>query len=145
MLSDAVLDHFQSPRNAGKLPNATASVDVTNPVCGDILYLAARLEPQTNRIAEARFLCQGCTTAIACASLLTVEIKNKTIPEAARINADYLSHSTKRLTSRHSARRTISRRRPRPIISQIKIPLIPLTSLRQSIRIIQIQNAAFRR
>jgi NifU-like protein involved in Fe-S cluster formation len=91
MLSDAVLDHFQSPRNAGKLPDATASVDVTNPVCGDILYLAARLEPETNRISEARFLCQGCTTAIACASLLTVEIENKTIPEAAQINAEYLS------------------------------------------------------
>jgi NifU-like protein involved in Fe-S cluster formation len=91
MLSDAVLDHFQSPRNAGKLPDATASVEVTNPVCGDILYLAARLEPETNRISEARFLCQGCTTAIACASLLTVEIENKTIPEAAQINAEYLS------------------------------------------------------
>jgi len=92
MLSDAVLDHFQSPRNAGKLPNATASVDATNPVCGDILYLAARLETDSNRIAEARFLCQGCTTAIACASLLTVELKNKTISEAARINAEYLSN-----------------------------------------------------
>jgi NifU-like protein involved in Fe-S cluster formation len=91
MLNNAVLDHFRSPRNAGKLPDATASVDVTNPVCGDILYLATRLEPETNRIAEARFLCQGCTTAIACASLLTVEIKNKTLSEAARIDADYLS------------------------------------------------------
>src|ERR1700719_4374129 len=91
MLSNAVLAHFQSPRNAGKLPNATAAVDVTNPVCGDILYLAARLEPETSLIAEARFLCQGCTTAIACASLLTVELKNKTIGEAARITAEYLS------------------------------------------------------
>jgi NifU-like protein involved in Fe-S cluster formation len=92
MLSDAVLDHFQSPRNAGKLPNATASVDVTNPVCGDILSLSARVEPETNRIAEARFLCQGCTTAIACASLLTVELKNKTISEDTHIiNAEYLS------------------------------------------------------
>jgi NifU-like protein involved in Fe-S cluster formation len=92
MLSDAVLDHFQSPRNAGKLSNATAFVDVTNPVCGDILYLAARLEAESHRIAEARFLCQGCTTAIACASLLTVELKNKSIPEAAHINAEYLSN-----------------------------------------------------
>ena len=92
MLSDAVLGHFQSPRNAGKLPNATASVDVTNPVCGDILYLAARLEPESKHIAEARFLCQGCTTAIACASLLTEEIKNKPIAEVAQINAEYLSN-----------------------------------------------------
>ena len=92
MLSDAVLDHFQSPRNAGKLSDASASVEVTNPICGDILQLAARLEPESSRIAEARFLCQGCTTAIACASLLTVELKNKTISEAASINAEYLSN-----------------------------------------------------
>jgi NifU-like protein involved in Fe-S cluster formation len=91
MLSDAVLDHFKSPRNAGKLPNATASVDVTNPVCGDILYLAARLDPEINRIAEARFLCQGCTTAIACASLLTVELQDKTVSEAKQITAEHLS------------------------------------------------------
>jgi len=91
MLSDAVLDHFQSPRNAGKLPNATAAVEVTNPVCGDILYLAALLETESHRIAESRFLCQGCTTAIACASLLTVELKDKSISEAAYINAEYLS------------------------------------------------------
>ncbi len=92
MLSDAVLGHFQSPRNAGKLSDATASVEVTNPICGDILHLAARLEPESSRIAEARFLCQGCTTAIACASLLTVELKNKTISEAASISAEYLSN-----------------------------------------------------
>jgi NifU-like protein involved in Fe-S cluster formation len=92
MLSDAVLDHFHSPRNAGKLPNATASVNVTNPVCGDVLYLAVRLGAENNRIAEARFLCQGCTTAIACASLLTVELKNKTVSEAAKIDAEYLSN-----------------------------------------------------
>jgi NifU-like protein involved in Fe-S cluster formation len=92
MLSDAVLDHFQSPRNAGKLPNATASVDVTNPVCGDILYLAACLDPETNRIAEARFLCQGCTSAIACASLLTVELQNKTVSEAKQITPEHLSN-----------------------------------------------------
>jgi nitrogen fixation NifU-like protein len=92
MLSDAVLDHFQSPRNAGKLSDASASVEVTNPICGDILQLAARLEPESSRIVEARFLCQGCTTAIACASLLTVELKNKTISEAASINAEYLSN-----------------------------------------------------
>src|SRR6202171_3246071 len=91
MLSDAVLGHFQSPRNAGKLSDASASVEVTNPICGDILQLAARLEPESSRIAEARFLCQGCTTAIACASLLTVELANKTLDEARTISTNSLS------------------------------------------------------
>jgi nitrogen fixation protein NifU and related proteins len=69
MFSEAVLDHFKNPRNAGELPNADAIVEASNPVCGDILKLAIRREE--NRIVEARFLCRGCTTAIACASYLT--------------------------------------------------------------------------
>jgi len=53
MFSDAVLDHFRNPHNAGDLPDATATVEVTNPVCGDVLRLAVRLE--SGRIAAARF------------------------------------------------------------------------------------------
>ena len=40
MYSAAVLDHFKSPRNAGELADATVTVEVSNPVCGDILQLA---------------------------------------------------------------------------------------------------------
>jgi len=43
MFSEAVLEHFRNPRNAGELPDATATVEVSNPVCGDILKLAARI------------------------------------------------------------------------------------------------------
>jgi nitrogen fixation protein NifU and related proteins len=89
MFTDEVLDHFRTPRNAGNLAGATASVDVTNPVCGDVLHLAVRVED--GRVAEARFLCQGCTTAIACASLLTVELKGKKPSEARAITAQHIS------------------------------------------------------
>jgi nitrogen fixation protein NifU and related proteins len=91
MFSEAVLDHFRNPRNAGELSGATAVVEVTNPVCGDVLRLFARFE--SGRIAEARFLCRGCTTAIACASLLTEQLSNTTPAEARGITADSLSAS----------------------------------------------------
>ena len=91
MFSEAVLDHFRNPRNAGELPGATAVVEVTNPVCGDVLKLFARFE--SGRIAEARFLCRGCTTAIACASLLTERLSHTTPAEARAITADSLSAS----------------------------------------------------
>jgi nitrogen fixation protein NifU and related proteins len=89
MFSDAVLDHFQNPRNAGELPDADARVEVSNPVCGDILQLAARVED--GRIAEARFLCRGCTTSIACASLLTEQLRGRTLAEARSLTAQSLS------------------------------------------------------
>ncbi len=89
MFSDAVLDHFRNPRNAGELANADATVEVSNPVCGDILKLAVRLE--NGRIVEARFLCRGCTTAIACASLLTQRLLTRTVEEIGALTPDSIS------------------------------------------------------
>jgi len=91
MFSEAVLDHFRNPRNAGELPGATATVEVSNPVCGDILKLSARVVD--GRIAEARFLCRGCTTSIACASVLTERLSGSTLAEARSITAATLSEA----------------------------------------------------
>ncbi len=69
MYTPQVMDHFQNPRHAGELPDATVRVEVTNPVCGDILQLAARLE--NGLVAAVRFKASGCVPAIAAGSLLT--------------------------------------------------------------------------
>jgi nitrogen fixation NifU-like protein len=66
-------------------------VEVSNPVCGDILKLAARIE--NGRIAEARFLCRGCTTSIACASLLTEQIAGQVLTELRRLTPQTLSNA----------------------------------------------------
>lgn len=89
MFSEAVLDHFRNPRNAGELPDATVTVEVSNPVCGDILKLCALIE--NGRIAEARFLCRGCTTSIACASLLTEQIVGRALGELRSLTPQTLS------------------------------------------------------
>ena len=89
MFSAALLDHFQFPRNAGELPNPTAKIEVTNPVCGDVLQLSAILED--GRIAAVRFLCRGCTASIACASLLTEKIQGRELHELRDLTADSLA------------------------------------------------------
>lgn len=89
MYSEAVLDHFQNPRNSGTLDAATATVSVENPVCGDILELSARME--SGRIAEARFRTRGCVTALACSSLLTELLRGKTPAEARTITPELVS------------------------------------------------------
>jgi nitrogen fixation protein NifU and related proteins len=89
MFSPAVIDHFQNPRNAGELPGATATADVVNPVCGDVLRLAVRI--QNGAVIEARFKAQGCVTSVACASLLTEMIRGKKIEEARRITPAAIS------------------------------------------------------
>lgn len=89
MFSEAVLDHFQQPRNAGELIGATHTVEVSNPVCGDILRLAVRMDG--SQIAEARFLCRGCTTAIAASSFLTEHLIGATRDTAQEITAEKIS------------------------------------------------------
>jgi len=103
LYSGAVLDHFQSPRNAGDLPGASVQVEVTNPVCGDVLRLAVRLSD--GRVDEARFKAQGCVASIACASWLTEWMNGKTADELAGLTADALSEALGRLepASRHAA------------------------------------------
>ncbi|HXY23296.1 MAG TPA: iron-sulfur cluster assembly scaffold protein [Candidatus Acidoferrum sp.] len=91
MFSEAVLEHFRNPRNTGDLSDATAVVEVSNPVCGDVLKLSAKIEDGC--IAEVRFLCRGCTTAIACASLLTEQLHYRTFAEARTITSGTISES----------------------------------------------------
>jgi nitrogen fixation NifU-like protein len=91
MYSETVLDHFQNPRNVGKLDSATATISVENPVCGDILELSARME--AGRIAEARFRTRGCVTAMACSSLLTELLRDKTPAEIRGITPEQLSEA----------------------------------------------------
>jgi nitrogen fixation NifU-like protein len=89
MYSAAVLDHFKSPRNAGDLPDASATVEVTNPACGDICQLAARVE--NGRIVEARFKTRGCVTSIACSSMLTELMQGKSLAELHAITPEQIS------------------------------------------------------
>jgi len=85
MFSQQVLDHFQNPRNAGELAPPATTVELTNPVCGDILRLSLRLE--NSAIAEARFKARGCVAAIACGSALTELVSGKPVNEARAITA----------------------------------------------------------
>jgi nitrogen fixation protein NifU and related proteins len=85
MHSPRLLDHFQNPRNVGELPPPAVTVEVTNPICGDILRLSVRFDGE--RANEVRFLTRGCTASIAAGSALTEWITGKTRAELAAVNA----------------------------------------------------------
>ncbi|MGB8542082.1 MAG: iron-sulfur cluster assembly scaffold protein [Candidatus Acidiferrales bacterium] len=84
-----VLEHFREPHNAGELSNASATVEVVNPVCGDVLRLSVRME--AGRAAEARFKAQGCVSAIAASSVLTDLLAGKSVAEFRSITPQQIS------------------------------------------------------
>jgi nitrogen fixation NifU-like protein len=79
MYAPQLIDHFEHPRNVGELPDADARAQVENPACGDIMLLTLKLAD--GRIAEARYRTRGCVASIACGSLLTEWLRNKTLAE----------------------------------------------------------------
>jgi nitrogen fixation NifU-like protein len=81
MYSQALLEHFQNPRNVGELPPPAVTVDVSNPACGDILRLSVRFEDGIAR--DVRYKVRGCTASIAAGSALTEWIAGKTRAELA--------------------------------------------------------------
>ena len=75
MYSEKVLNHFHSPRHVGELDDATAVVEATNPVCGDVMKLWVVV--RDGKVADARFKVAGCVPTVACGSLLTEWILGK--------------------------------------------------------------------
>jgi len=103
MYSERLLDHFQNPRNVGQLDPPAVTVDVSNPVCGDILRLSVRFEGEV--AAEARYKTRGCTASIAAGSALTEWITGKTRAELAEIKAMAIEDAVGALAaeSKHAA------------------------------------------
>ena len=88
MYSAQLLDHFQNPRNAGDLPDADATVEIENPVCGDVIRLSLKFD--AGRIAAIKFKAKGCVPAMACGSALTEIALGKTAEEARRLTNEDL-------------------------------------------------------
>ncbi len=88
MYSAQLLDHFQNPRNAGDLPDADATVEIENPVCGDVIRLSLKFD--AGRIAEIKFKAKGCVPAMACGSALTEMVLGKTAEEARMLTREDL-------------------------------------------------------
>ncbi len=80
---DTLLDHSRNPRNKGKLPEATATAALKNPLCGDLVSIQIAIN--SARIDAARFEAQCCSLCMASASLLTEAIQNQNVPAAQRL------------------------------------------------------------
>jgi nitrogen fixation NifU-like protein len=86
--SDQVIDHYENPRNVGKLdPNdiSVGSGTVGAPACGDVMRLQIKVDDATGIITDARFKTYGCGSAIASSSLVTEWVKGKSLEEASTI------------------------------------------------------------
>ncbi|MBM7059975.1 MAG: Fe-S cluster assembly scaffold IscU [Pseudomonas sp.] len=91
--SEKVIDHYENPRNVGKLDAEDPDVGtgmVGAPACGDVMRLQIKVNEQ-GVIEDAKFKTYGCGSAIASSSLATEWMKGKTLDEAETIKNTQLA------------------------------------------------------
>jgi nitrogen fixation NifU-like protein len=84
--SDQVVDHYENPRNVGKMDKNDSTVGtgmVGAPACGDVMQLQIKVDNDV--ITDAKFKTYGCGSAIASSSLVTEWLKGKTLEQAGSI------------------------------------------------------------
>ena len=84
LYSEKVMDHFQNPRNVGKMEDADGIGEVGNAVCGDMMKMYIKVKDGI--ITDVKFNTFGCGSAIATSSMATEMIKGKPIEEALQLS-----------------------------------------------------------
>ena len=85
---DYILEHYRRPHNFGPLDQASVTREGANPLCGDRITL--QLAVRDGVVEGVGFTGRGCAISQASASLLTDEIKGKTVQQVADFGADDL-------------------------------------------------------
>lgn len=84
LYSEKVMDHFQNPRNLGKMEDADGVGEVGNAKCGDIMKIYLKIEDGI--ITDVKFNTFGCASAIATSSMATELIKGQPIEKALELS-----------------------------------------------------------
>ena len=95
LYQEVILDHNRKPRNFGPLEQASHRAEGHNPLCGDHLSVALGIEG--GAIARIGFEGESCAICKASASMMTVAVKGKEVPQARALIQDFLAMATGKL------------------------------------------------
>ncbi|WDL98063.1 Fe-S cluster assembly sulfur transfer protein SufU [Alicyclobacillus sp. ALC3] len=85
---EVIMDHYQHPRNQGKLDGDAVSVDLRNPSCGDEITLQLRVS-EDGIVEDVVFQGSGCSISMASASMMTEAIKGQPVDKALEIAKEF--------------------------------------------------------
>lgn len=89
MYREQIIDLYENPLNYGEIDRPSFTYEEDNPLCGDVIRIDVVLDDD-NRVADVKWSGDGCAISQAAASLLTDEIKGKTLAEVRNFDKDQL-------------------------------------------------------
>ena len=86
MYRENILDHYKNPHNHGTIENAEIKFTENNPLCGDVITVNLKLND--HKVEDVKFSGRGCAISQSAASMLTDEIKGKSLQEIKNIDRE---------------------------------------------------------
>ena len=86
MYRENIIDHYKNPHNHGAVENADIKFTENNPLCGDVVTVTLKLNE--HKVKDIKFAGSGCAISQAATSMLTDEIKGKTLEEVKKVSRD---------------------------------------------------------
>src|SRR5262249_46750629 len=131
---EIILDHYQNPRNHGRLEHPTLANRGHNPLCGDEVELSLGIDPSGEVIREIAFTGRGCSISQASASMMTEIVKGQKLDEAEVA----VQHFTQQMANRQPAPKELETeldalRGVKKSPARVKCALLPWTTLRETV------------
>jgi nitrogen fixation protein NifU and related proteins len=99
LYQEVILDHNKKPRNWGRLEDASHHAEGLNPLCGDHIWVY--LKVHGDKVESAAFEGQSCAICKASASMMTANVKGKTVAEAEQLVQEFREMATGKLDVTH--------------------------------------------
>jgi nitrogen fixation protein NifU and related proteins len=131
---EIILDHYQNPRNQGRLDHPTLANRGNNPLCGDEIEISVAIEEPDGLIRDIAFVGRGCSISQASASMMTELVKGKKLEEA----ESAVQRFTQQMANRQPPPKELEeeldalqgvKRYP----ARVKCALLPWTTLRETV------------
>ena len=95
LYQEVILDHNRKPRNWGKLDHPSHHAEGLNPLCGDHIWVS--LEVDGDKVGKVAFEGQSCAICKASASMMTANVKGKSVAEAEQLIREFRDMATGKL------------------------------------------------
>jgi nitrogen fixation protein NifU and related proteins len=131
---EIILDHYQNPRNHGRLDQPTVANRGHNPLCGDEIEVSLLIEEPEGRISDIQFTGRGCSISQASASMMTEAVKGHKIEEADLA----VQHFTQQMANRQPPSAEMEQELDalqgvKKYPARVKCALLPWTTLRETV------------
>jgi nitrogen fixation NifU-like protein len=131
---EIILDHYQNPRNHGRLEHPTLANRGNNPLCGDEIEVSLSIDEQDGRIDEILFTGRGCSISQASASMMTEVVKGQKIEDAETA----VQRFTQRMADRQPPPAELEEELDalqgvKKYPARVKCALLPWTTLRETV------------